>query len=400
MSQRGAGAEAEACRLGRAGKLVKLVHIIGRTAGGGGRTIGLNCIGPCAREFDTVALTGRAGDLAELLEQRGVRTQRLSLDAPARSVFSVFKIARLLRRERADVVVLHGQPAGFTGGLAVRWAGCKAVVYFPWFPSFYTDWDALRVLRNHWVERVSCGVARRVVCAGAATRYQYLLRRLATEEQLVAVPAGIAPGPAAVADRAAARARLGLEAGRPWVVCVGRLADQKRVDWLVRAWREVERVHAEAGLAIVGDGAERGALEALARELGLRRCRFLGYRPDGAEFFAAADVAVVTTLFEAPGFTVLEAMAAGCPVVATDADGVAEAVRDSGAGRLVPVANPAALAGAIVELLGNAKLRAEFGAAGREFVAERHGLAAVLQRQFALYREVAAGGAAGILNHG
>ena len=380
---------------------MKLVHVIGRTAGGGGRTIGLNCIAPCAREFATVALTGRAGDLAELLEQAGVRTQRLSLDAPARSVFSVLRMARILRRERPDVVVLHGQPAGFTGGLAVRWAGVRAVVYFPWFPSFYTDWDTLRVVRNHWVERVSCGVARKVVCAGGATRYQYLLRGLATEEQLVMVPAGIAVGAedatrprtaTALPDRAAARARVGWDRKCPRVVCVGRLADQKRVDWLVRAWRWVEERNAEARLAIVGDGAERGKLEALARELGLRRCEFLGYRAAGAEFFGAADVAVVTSLFEAPGFTVLEALAAGCPVVATEVDGVAEAVRESGGGRLVPPGDPVALAGAIGELLGNAGLRAELGAAGRGFVARRHSLEAVLQRQFALYREVGARG--------
>jgi glycosyltransferase involved in cell wall biosynthesis len=370
---------------------VKIAHLIGRTAGGGGRTIGLNCIAPCAREFETVALTGLEGDLAEQLEQRGVRVEKFSLDAPARSVFAAPKIARSLKRERPDVVVLHGQPAGFTGAMATRWAGVRAVIYFAWFPSFYTDWDLWRVLRNRVVESVSCGAARRVVCASATTRQQYLLRRLAKESQVVRVPAGIVTAAGGAArDRREVRRRLGLGESGTLVVSVGRLADQKRVDWLVRAWAEVERRDASAELLIVGDGAERGKLEKIARELKLKRCRFLGYRANGAEFFTAADLAVVTTLFEAPGFTVLEAMAAGCPVVATQADGVTEAILDSRGGRLVPVAEPSALANEIGAVLADEGLRARLGEAGQNFVETEHSQERVLAEQFALYREVAA----------
>lgn len=375
---------------------VKLLHIIGRTAGGGGRTVGLNYIAPCVREFETVAITGRAGDLAEQLELRGVRTHRVALDDPTRSVFSILKISRILRRERPDVVVLHGQPAGFTGGLAAKLAGWRNVAYFTCFPSFYTDWDFFRVWRNHLVERVSCRVSRLVFCTCEAARYQYLLRRLADESRLVCVRAGIdLEFVRPVADKAALRARLGLDPERPLVVSVGRLVDQKRVDWLLRAWQSVGERNPEAELVIIGDGPERLALEALGRELQLKRCRFLGFQPGGHAFFEAADLAVVTTLFEAPGFTVLEAMAAGCPVVATAADGVAESVLRAGAGRLVPVADPGALGVAIVELLADRSLRERMAAGGRQFVEAQHSLPAALAEHFALYRRIAGGNGGG-----
>lgn len=172
-------------------------------------------------------------------------------------------------------------------------------------------------------------------------------------------------------DRAAARAGLGLPADVPVAVCVARLVQQKRHDVLLRAWAAVP---APAVLLVVGDGPLHGQLARQVGELGLTdRVRLLGPRDDVPRLLAAADVSVLSSDWEGLPMSVLESLAAGRPVVATDVDGVREAVDDD-RGRLVPPDRPDRLAAALRELLSDGGLRERLGAAGRAFVTERHDL--------------------------
>ncbi|HEY1169822.1 MAG TPA: glycosyltransferase family 4 protein [Verrucomicrobiae bacterium] len=375
-----------------------MAHIIGMADGGGGRTVGLNAIAPCAEHFETYAILGRKGDLPELLRQRGVQVFTTGLDHAMRSLFSLPSLVSILRRIKPDVVVNYGQPGGMVGALACRLAGIKNVLYVTCFPSFYTDWDLFRVIRNHIVERISCRWATMVGCPSEAARYQYLLRQLVPSERAVYFPLGVdVKHINPTADKAAIRRELGLPEGVPLVVNVGRLVDQKRVDWLVRAWALVEARDEKAVLVIVGDGAERAALEKLAAELKLKRCRFLGVQPNGSAFFSAADLAVVTTLYEIPGLTVLEAMAAACPVVVTAADGVAESVQASnGGGVLVPLADPEALAKGILTLLQDEQMRSVMGKQGRAYVGKSCALTDAQLCQRELIQKVTGNSAEGL----
>lgn len=355
---------------------LRVAHIIGLAQGGGGRTVGLNAIAPCAEHFDTYAILGREGDLPELLRQRGVKVETVGLDHATKSLLSIPAIARRLRRIKPDVVVNYGQPAGLVGDLACRLAGIKKVLYVTCFPSFYTDWDMFRVIRNHLVERISCRGAAMVGCPSHAALYQYALRQLLKTGQAVYFPLGVRLESAEYsANKSELRAELGLPAEKPLVVSVCRLSDQKRVDWLVNAWAKVEKNNQQAELILVGEGEEKVALQNLAARLGLKRCRFLGYHPAGARFFSACDISVVTTMYEIPGLTVLEAMAARCPVVVTAADGVTENVLASqGGGLLVPSGDTNALADGLLELLASEEKRLAMGARGRAYVEREHAL--------------------------
>lgn len=367
----------------------RLLHIFARTQNGGGRTTCLDYVQPCVSEFQTRAVLGDDPELAGRLRRAGVEVWQTGIDRSTAGFLAIPKLVRILRSARPDGVVLHGQPGGFLGALAARWCGLRRVVYFAHFPSFYTDWDLFRVLRNRVVERRTCAAAARVICACEANRYQYLLRHLVDEQRVVTIPAGIRTDDIApLTDRAALRRELQFDDPGIHVVSVGRLADQKRVDWLLRAWQQVERVLPEARLHVVGDGPERASLEALARQLGLVRCRFAGYQPAGHRYLQAADLAVVTSMFESPGLVVLEAMAAGCPVVANAVDGLSESVVPGVTGELAPPAAPGALAEAILRLIKDPQRRRDMSAQGRRLVESRNALPVILERQFAIYREV------------
>ena len=143
---------------------------------------------------------------------------------------------------------------------------------------------------------------------------------------------------------------------------VGRLAAQKGVATLLDA---VPLLRTRAAVVLVGDGPQRAALERQAGHLGPDRVHFQGFVPHAEvpAWLTAADVLVLPSIYEELGSVLLEAMAAGLPVVASAVGGIPDALGD--AGRLVPPSDPVALAAAVDELLDDPALAAELGEAAR-----------------------------------
>jgi glycosyltransferase involved in cell wall biosynthesis len=214
-----------------------------------------------------------------------------------------------------------------------------------------------------------------------------LTERLAGALRDSAVPAErLHPIPSGVRlDRfGAAAAPAGLP--RPAVVYVGRLHRQKGLDTLLRAVARLPGVQA----VLVGDGPQRGALQRLAAGLGVAgRLHVTGFVPHSevAGMLAAADVVVLPSRYEELGTSLLEAMAAGRPVVASRVGGIPEVVRDGADGLLVPARDEAALASAISRLLRDAPLAESLARSARARAAsyDWRGLA---QRVAGVYRAV------------
>jgi glycosyltransferase involved in cell wall biosynthesis len=153
------------------------------------------------------------------------------------------------------------------------------------------------------------------------------------------------------ATRVAVRAALGIGDETPVALCVARMEPQKRHDVLLDAW---SRVGGDAVLWLAGEGSLRAQL--IRQAARLDRVRFLGNRADVPDLLAAADVTVLTSDWEGMPVAVLESLAAGTPVVASDVDGVRGAV--GGGGLVVPRRDPAATAAALRTLLYDADARA------------------------------------------
>ena len=170
------------------------------------------------------------------------------------------------------------------------------------------------------------------------------------------------------------------------LVTVGRLARPKDHATLLRG---LAQAPARVRLTILGDGPLRPELQRLAAELGLGdRARFAGEVHDVAARLAAADGFVLASTSEGMPVSVLEAMAAGLPVVASAVGGVPELVADGATGRLVAPADPAGLAAVLAELAEGRELRARLGAAGRERVLARHSLAVWRRAHLDLYAQL------------
>jgi glycosyltransferase involved in cell wall biosynthesis len=172
-------------------------------------------------------------------------------------------------------------------------------------------------------------------------------------------------------------------------VHVARLNVVKDQTTLLRAARMVLDREPRFELDIVGDGEMRPALERLAAELQLGSAvRFHGYRDDVRPFLAAADAFVLSSVSEGIAISLLEAMAAALPVVATRVGGTPEVVVDSGTGYLVPARDPAAMAEALITLLSQPEHARSLGDAGRARVEECFTLGATVQAYESLYLEM------------
>jgi glycosyltransferase involved in cell wall biosynthesis len=172
---------------------------------------------------------------------------------------------------------------------------------------------------------------------------------------------------------------------------VGRLVRIKDVPTFLRAARLVRAQRADARFALVGDGEERAGLEALGRELGLDDAvTFFGWRRDLAAVYGDLDVVVNASRNEGTPVALIEALAAGRPVVATRVGGTPDLLGAGERGLLVPPGDPEALARAVLETLDQSEAARRRASAGREHVLARHSADRLVRDVDALYRELRA----------
>jgi glycosyltransferase involved in cell wall biosynthesis len=191
-------------------------------------------------------------------------------------------------------------------------------------------------------------------------------------------------------DKQVRRRNFGLTPEEITVVCVGRLVPVKAHEILFEAWAMLERA-IKARLLIIGDGPRRPELEQMVRDHGLSdRIRFLGLRHDVADLLNLADIFVLSSHSEGLSCSILEAMAAGLPVVATAVGGNPELVMNGVNGYLVPPADSLSLSARLSELIANSDRRQAFGVASRQLAEQKFSIHHMVEQYVRLYREVLA----------
>ena len=275
----------------------------------------------------------------------------------------------------ADVVHAHASKAGFTTRLAAALRGKRAATVFtPHAWSFWARdrrsraWLALERRAAHWC-RAIVGVSDAECRAG-------LEARVGQEDQYRVIHNGI--------DADAFDRPRRVVPGR--IVVVGRLASQKRPDLAVRALARVRERFPDATLDLAAHGPLEAETTALVRELGLDdHVRLLTGGADVAELLSEAACFLLTSDYEGLPYTVLEAMAAGVPVVATRVGGVPEQVVDGETGFLFEPGDPSGAAAAVERILADPEGAARLGEAGRERARREFGQERMVSETVALY---------------
>lgn len=266
------------------------------------------------------------------------------------------RVVRAVRAFRPDLVHTHLVHADVYGALAAVAAGAALV------STKHND-DRFRLGPFRFVERGLARRASRVIAITEALR-SFTVERVGLPADKVEV---VRYGLDRLPEPWGTGRPLELPAGAPVLLAIARLADQKGLDVAIRALPEIRRSHPETLLVVLGEGPARGALEELDASLGVGDAVLLpGRLPDVAALLERAELLVHPARWEGFGLALLEAMLAARPVVAARVSSIPEIVVDGETGLLVPPDDPAALAGAIVRLLGDDELRARLGRAGLE----------------------------------
>jgi glycosyltransferase involved in cell wall biosynthesis len=353
----------------------KIVHLITRLELGGAQQNTLYCVEHHDRtRFDVGLWAGMGGILdaqARLLEDADVRIVPWLVHPidPARDALAVTRLASLLRD--VDLVHTHSSKAGIVGRAAARLAGVPGIVHTVHGWSF-NDVQPVAMRRLYIeAERAAARVTDRIVCVARFDRDRGLSSGIGHPSQYRIVRSGIDPTLYVAPEGAGERVRKALGAG-PQDVVVGSIANfkpQKGPLDFVEAARQACLRNRRLRFFIAGDGELRPAVERAIADAGLGDVvHLLGWRDDVPELLAAMDIFLLTSLFEGLPRVVLQAMAASVPVVATDTGGVAEVVLDGETGRLVPRGDPAAAAGAIEALAGDAETRRRFADSARSLL--------------------------------
>jgi glycosyltransferase involved in cell wall biosynthesis len=347
---------------------LKILYIITRAEAGGAQVHVLELLKAVRHLADVALATGEEGFLTDRAREIGIPVYLIDdLAVPIcwrKDAKAVWQIKRLLIQLRPDLVHLHSSKAGILGRLAARITGVPSV--FTAHGWAFTDGASLtRKLVGVPSEWLSSRFGNRIITVSRNDFEMAQKFRIGDAERMTAIHNGMPDGNC--------RAKPGISCV-PKLIMVARFGQQKDQSLLLNALAGVEE---DCRLQLVGDGPLLDAAMRLSRALGMdKRVEFLGLRGDGEKLLSEAQVFVLASNYEGFPISIVEAMRAGLPVVASDVGGVRESVQDGHNGFLIPRGDMRMLRDKLQVLISDSNLREMMGAASRrryeaEFTAER-----------------------------
>jgi glycosyltransferase involved in cell wall biosynthesis len=384
----------------------KIVRVIARlNMGGPALHVAYLTAGLRERGYDTTLV---AGTLARGEDSMAFVAEGLGVDvvsipelgreiSPVRDLLATLRLAALIRRERPQILHTHTAKAGTVGRIAALLSGRSRppiVVHTFHGHVLHGYFGPLRSRFFRLLERWLARSTTTLIAVSPQVRDDLVSLGVAPAEKFVVVRLGIELDARVSADgdgREEMRRYLGIPPDRFAVGWVGRMTAVKRTDDVLDGFKRLQERGIGATLCLVGDGPDRPALERRAHELGIMRdTLFLGYQEEVAPLYAAFDALVLPSGNEGTPVSVIEALAAGTPVVATRVGGVPDVVRDGEDGFLVEPGASDELADRLADLARDPELRKRFGAAGRSRVLPRYAVDRLVDDVDRLYRSLLA----------
>ena len=365
--------------------LVKILFFITELSTGGAQTVLLHLLSHLdRRRFEpvVVCLYNENGAPAQQIKQWGIPVIGLGMTRKWR-IDALWRLYKVLRRHRPTILHTWMFHANVLGRIIGRLAAVPIII---------TSRHSIRI-GGQWRERLKGWTVKlddKIIAVCDMARHLEIENARAPADKVIVIHNSIDWRKFAEVDPrtgAAVRQTLHIPPTVPLIGAVGRLTPAKGFDILLQSFAEVRRQMPDAHLLLVGDGSLRAHLEKLTRQLHLAdHVIFTGIRKDVPQLLKTLDIFILSSQWEGLPNTILEAMAAGVPVIATTVGGVPEVITHQKNGWLIPPNNTAALTDAIIYLLRHPAERRRLGANGQTRVKTAFDAALAAQQTFRLYQ--------------
>ncbi|KPJ69453.1 hypothetical protein AMJ44_03800 [candidate division WOR-1 bacterium DG_54_3] len=369
-------------------KRYKIIHIITRLDGGGSAQDTIQTVlGLDKEKYEVILVKGptyeskmskeeRASVLSDLKEMRlkGVKVvttnfliRRIN---PIYDLLALFSLYKFLIKESPSIVHTHTSKAGIIGRLAAFLSRVPIIVHTPHGHVFFGYFGFIKTKLFIFMERITSHLTDKVIAVTRGEKRDYLLFKIANEDKFIVINSGVKLEKfkeLPFQERQNFKKRLGISENALVVGTAGRLVPVKGSEYLIEAAKYIISKFPETYFVFTGDGHLKQVLKRKAAELGIQKnVLFLGWRNDVAKIISIYDIFVLPSLNEGMGKVLVEAMALGRSIVASNVGGIPDLVSHGKNGFLVPPKNPREIARYIQILLEHKEKREEMGLTGKE----------------------------------
>jgi len=388
---------------------IKIAHIITRfDKGGSAENTFLTVVGLDVEKYDVTLIKGLSlesemegrearaveHNLAEV-EKCGIKTitipDLVRKVCPLHDVKAFLSLIKMFLKEKPHIVHTHTSKAGILGRWAAFLARVPVIIHTPHGHVFWGYFGKWKTRLFILTEKLTALITDKIIMLTEREKRDHLALRVAPPEKFEVIHSGVDLGKFfnVSVDNTVMRTNLGIPEDSFVVGTAGRLTPVKGHRYLIEAARRIVDIGPDTNFVFLGDGELLEELKNLATRLGVEKnVTFLGWRPDVAEVMSIFDVFVLPSLNEGMGRVLVEAMALGKPVIASDVGGISDLVIHGRNGLLVPVADFDALADEIESLMTNSEKREKMGYEGKK-MAVSYSADSMVRKIDRLYRELA-----------
>lgn len=352
-------------------KISKIIYIITQSEWGGAQRYVFDLATNLPKDkFETIVAAGGEQELFAKLALKGVKTARIKHLAreisPVNDLLAIMEIYRLIKALRPDIVHLNSAKAGLVGSIAsflARYSlnGRKhKLIYTVHGFVFNEPMNQAKKIFYVWLEKITALFKDKLICVSEFDRQQGLIHKICRPDKLVVINNGLPP--LAFLEPAAAKNELGWPRDKTIIGAIANFYETKGLIFLIKAAAKVAASNPEILFVLIGEGELRPKLEKEIKNLNLQNNFILtGAKPDAYKYLPAFDIFVLPSVKEGFPYAILEAMQAGCPVIATKAGGAPEIIDNEKNGLLVKPADFEELAQAISRLIKDKNLAQSLG---------------------------------------
>ncbi|VAX34860.1 hypothetical protein MNBD_UNCLBAC01-1102 [hydrothermal vent metagenome] len=326
-----------------------------------------------------IVCLGQKGELGEEAERKGIFVTSLNKNDGV-DLKLLWRLKKIIKEKEIDLLHTHNMSPLIYGSLVARWVGIKMV-------------NTRHGRASHKTYRFIWNLTSRVVAISDDARTELLQHNFIEENKVKVIYNAINLSDFEFIKNIQFKTQVwhdfGLQSDSLLIGIVARLSIEKDHKTLIKAFQRIAESSMDVKLLIIGDGQLKENLKSLVKKLNIEnKVKFLGFRKDIPELINILDLFVLSSTMEGVSLTLLEAMAAGKPVIATNVGGNPEVVVDGDTGLLVPSGDPKKMAEAIIKILSDKELAAQMGNAGRKRVEKFFSLEKMVDKYEKIYQEV------------